>query len=204
MKVKICGITNLDDAKLSYELGADAIGFIFYEKSKRYIELEKAKEIIRQIPAFVLKVGVFVNESTDKINNIAKDVKLNLIQLHGNESPEIISDIDLPVIKVFRVSENFDYSIIMQYNNCSFLLDTYNKNEFGGTGQQFNWKNIPSEIKSEIILAGGISEKNIDLMYEEIKPYAVDISSSIENEPGKKDHKKLRQLFKKINKIRIL
>ena len=204
MKVKICGITNLDDAKLSYELGADAIGFIFYEKSKRYIAPEKAKEIIRQIPAFVLKVGVFVNESTDKINNIAKGIKLNLIQLHGNESPEMIADIDLPVIKAFRVSEDFDYSIIKQYNNCSFLLDTYNKNEFGGTGQQFNWKNIPSEIKSEIILAGGISENNIEQICKDVNPYAIDVSSSIEKEPGKKDHKKLKKLFKKIYEIRNL
>ena len=204
MKVKICGITNLDDAKLSYELGADAIGFIFYEKSKRYIAPEKAKEIIRQIPAFVLKVGVFVNESTDKINNIAKGIKLNLNQLHGNESPEMIADIDLPVIKAFRVSEDFDYSIIKQYYNCSFLLDTYNKNEFGGTGQQFNWKNIPSEIKSEIILAGGISENNIEQICKDVNPYAIDVSSSIEKEPGKKDHKKLKKLFKKIYEIRNL
>jgi phosphoribosylanthranilate isomerase len=202
MRVKICGITNIDDAILSYELGADAIGFIFYEKSKRYIEPEKAKEIIRQIPAFVLKVGVFVNESTDKINNLAKDIKLNLIQLHGNESPKMIADIHLPAIKAFRVSENFDYSTLEQFKNCSFLLDTYNKNEFGGTGQQFNWKNIPSEIKSEIILAGGISENNIEQIYKDVNPYAIDVSSSIEKEPGKKDHKKLKQLFKKIYGIR--
>lgn len=202
MKVKICGITKLDDAKLSYELGADAIGFIFYEKSKRYISPEKAKEIIRQIPAFVLKVGVFVNESADKINNIAKDIKLNLIQLHGSESPEMVADIDLPVLKAFRVRDNFDYSIIKQYNNCSFLLDTYNKNEFGGTGQQFNWKNIPSEIKSEIILAGGISENNIEQICKDVKPYAVDVSSSIEIEPGKKDHQKIKDLFQKVYELR--
>ncbi len=202
MKVKICGITNLEDAKLSYELGADAIGFIFYEKSKRNIQPEKAKEIIKQIPAFVIKVGVFVNESENNINQIAKDIKLNLVQLHGAEPPEMITKIALPVIKAFRVSDDFDYSTIEEYNNCSFLLDTYSKKEFGGTGERFNWKNIPENLKSKIILAGGISDKNIEQIYTEVNPYAIDVSSSVEIEPGKKDHQKLNHLFQKIYMLR--
>ncbi len=202
MKVKICGITNLEDAKLSYDLGADAIGFIFYQKSKRYIEPKEAKEIINQLPVFLQRVGVFVNESSKEINKIAKEIKLNLIQLHGEEPPEVIDDIELPVIKVFRVNENFDYSILSKYKNCSFLLDTFNENEYGGTGQQFNWRKIPSELKGKIILAGGISENNVGSIYKEINPYAIDVSSSIEIEPGKKDHKKLKQLFQKLYELR--
>lgn len=202
MKVKICGITNLEDAKLSYDLGANAIGFIFYQKSKRYIEPKEAKEIINQLPVFLLRVGVFVNESSKVINKIAKEIKLNLIQLHGEELPEVIDDIELPVIKAFRVNENFDYSILSKYKNCSFLLDTFNENEYGGTGQQFNWRKIPSELKGKIILAGGISENNVGSIYKEINPYAIDVSSSIEIEPGKKDHKKLKQLFQKLYELR--
>lgn len=202
MKVKICGITNLEDAKLSYDLGADAIGFIFYQKSKRYIEPKEAKEIINQLPVFLQRVGVFVNESSKEINKIAKEIKLNLIQLHGEEPPEVIDDIELPVIKAFRVNENFDYSILSKYKNCSFLLDTFNENEYGGTGQQFNWRKIPSELKGKIILAGGISENNVGPIYKEINPYAIDVSSSIEIEPGKKDHKKLKQLFQKLYELR--
>lgn len=202
MKVKICGITNLEDAKLSYDLGANAIGFIFYQKSKRYIEPKEAKEIINQLPVFLQRVGVFVNESSKEINKIAKEIKLNLIQLHGEEPPEVIDDIELPVIKAFRVNENFDYSILSKYKNCSFLLDTFNENEYGGTGQQFNWRKIPSELKGKIILAGGISENNVGSIYKEINPYAIDVSSSIEIEPGKKDHKKLKQLFQKLYELR--
>ena len=202
MKVKICGITNLEDAKLSYDLGANAIGFIFYQKSKRYIEPKEAKEIINQLPVFLLRVGVFVNESVKEINKIARDIKLNLIQLHGEEPPEMIDDIELPVIKAFRVTENFDYSIVSEYKNCSFLLDAYNKNEYGGTGQKFNWRKIPSELKGKIILAGGVSENNVEQIYKDVNPCAVDVSSSIEIKPGKKDHKKLKQLFQKIYELR--
>jgi phosphoribosylanthranilate isomerase len=202
MKVKICGITKLEDAKLAYELGADAIGFIFYEKSKRYIEPKKAKEIMNQLPVFLLRVGVFVNESAKEINEIARDIKLNLIQLHGEEPAEMIYDIELPVIKAFRVNENFDYSILSKYKNCSFLLDAYNENEYGGTGQKFNWRKIPSELKEKIILAGGISENNVEQIYKEVNPYAIDVSSSIEIEQGKKDHFKIKQLFQKIYELR--
>jgi phosphoribosylanthranilate isomerase len=202
MKVKICGITNIEDAKLSYELSADAIGFIFYKKSKRYINPEQAKEIISQLPAFIIKVGVFVNESAEEINQISKRIKLNIIQLHGEEKPEMLDDIDLPVIKAFRVDGNFDYSVLSQYKNCSFLLDAYNDKEYGGTGQKFNWSKIPENLRSKIILAGGISIGNIEKIFKEINPAAVDVSSSLEIEPGKKDKFKLEQFFNKIHELR--
>jgi phosphoribosylanthranilate isomerase len=202
MKVKICGITNIEDAKLSYELGADAIGFVFYKKSKRYIEPKKAKIIINQLPAILLKVGVFVNESVEEINKIAKKVKLNLIQLHGEEPPEMIADIDLPVVKAFRIKNNFDYAVLSQYKYCSFLFDAFDEKEYGGTGQIFNWNNIPEELKNKIILAGGVSINNIEQIYHEINPAAVDVSSSVEIEPGKKDEIKLKNLLNKIKELR--
>ncbi len=201
MKIKICGITNIEDALFCCNMGADALGFIFYKKSKRYIKPEDAKKIIMQLPPFILKVGVFVNETSSNINRIAKDVKLNLVQLHGDESPEDAVNIELPVIKAFRVDNNFNYETLDKYSNCSFLLDTFSKKEYGGTGEIFNWGNIPDKIKNKIILAGGVSAKNLEQIYNNISPYAIDVSSSIELEPGKKDHKKIKQLFTKYNEL---
>ena len=202
MKIKICGITNIDDARLCSDLGADALGFIFYKKSKRYIEPDVAKSIISKLPPFINKIGVFVNEDSSLINRIAKDIKLSAVQLHGEESEEYLKFIDYPVIKSFRVSESFDFNILNRYKHISFLLDSFNSQEYGGTGLQFNWDKIPQNIRSKIILAGGVSVENIEFIYNQIKPYAVDISSSIELEPGKKDHNKVKILFKKYNDLR--
>ena len=202
MKIKICGITNIKDAEYSYQLGADALGFIFYKKSKRYIEPQIAQEIIAQLPPFLTKVGVFVNEDPQVVNQLGKELKLNLIQLHGDESKDYINKIDYPVIKAFRVDDNFNFVQLENYENCYFLLDAYNQKEYGGTGEQFDWTRIPGSIKTKIILAGGVSEENIELIYRTIKPYAIDLSSSVEFQPGIKDHTKLEKLFKKFNDLR--
>jgi phosphoribosylanthranilate isomerase len=195
LKVKICGITNLEDALLCEKLGADAIGFIFYDKSKRYIQPNSAKEIIKMLSPFTLKVGVFVNESSDKINSTAKLAGLNFVQLHGDEKPELISEINLPVIKAFRVNDEFDFRFLEEYKNCYFLLDTYYPKQFGGTGKSFNWELIPKHIAGKIILSGGISISNIQKIISEVNPYAVDVSSSIEEYPGKKSEKRLKEFF---------
>ncbi len=203
MRVKICGITNLEDALLCYNLGADAIGFIFYEKSKRYIKPEEAKLIIQKLPAFVLAVGVFVNERTEKINEIAKEIKLNLIQLHGDETLQDVDIIEFPVIKAFRVDEKFDFNILDQYEKSSILLDTFSNNEYGGTGRQFNWESIPLKLRNKIILSGGVTSENIGEIYSRINPAAIDVSSSLESNPGKKDKEKVRLLFKQLTKLGI-
>ncbi len=202
MKIKICGITNLEDAMQCYNLGTDAIGFIFYKKSKRYITPEKTKEIIEKLPAFILKVGVFVNESSKKINSISKEIKLNMVQLHGNETPAKVKSIDLPVIKAFRVDDKFNYDSLSKYKNCSFLLDSFDKNDYGGTGKRFEWDKIPTELKNKIILAGGISANSIKYIYENIKPSAIDVSSSLEITPGKKDQQKVKVFFNKFNSFK--
>lgn len=199
MQIKICGITNTEDALLCAGLGADALGFIFYERSKRFISYHKAEEIISQLPPFVLKVGVFVDEEFTNINTVANKIGLNAVQLHGSENTEYISNINLPVIKSFRVGDNFDWSKIDKYNKCQILLDSFSPNEMGGTGNKFDWNCIPSRIKNKIVLSGGISIANIDYIFDEIKPSAIDISSSIESVPGKKDHKKVKELFQKFN-----
>ena len=203
MKIKICGITNIDDAHLCSNLGADAIGFIFYKKSKRYIEPQKASEIIKQLPPFIIKVGVFVNENPQTINEISKEAKLNLVQLHGEETQKDIDIINLPVVKALRVDNNFNYSTLNNYKNCSFLLDSFDEKEYGGTGKKFMWQNIPEEIKTKIVLAGGIVQKDLEYIFNKIKPYAIDVSSSLEVYPGKKDEQKVIGFFNEF-KRRVL
>lgn len=202
MKVKICGITNIDDALLCENLGADALGFIFYSKSKRYIKPETVKKnIIKKLSPFTVKIGVFVNESAIHINEIASTLRLNAVQLHGDERPEILKEIDFPVIKSFRISEGFDYSTLSKYQNVSYLLDTFSANEYGGTGKKFDWEKIPIPLRQNIILSGGVSSENIEYIFTQIKPNAVDISSSLELEPGKKDKNKLKEFFNKVTHL---
>lgn len=201
MKIKICGITNYEDAKLACDLGADAIGFIFYKKSKRSVEAEEVKNIISKLPAFILKVGVFVNERIDIVNQIMQDCKLNIAQLHGDENVEYLNEINFPAVKALRISNNYDYNILKQYLNFNILLDTFNNNEFGGTGTNFKWDTIPSDIKSKIILAGGIKEENLEEIFSNILPYAIDVSSSLEEFPGKKNKSKMLSFFEKYNKL---
>lgn len=202
MKVKICGITNIEDALTAVNFGADAIGFIFYKKSKRFIEYEKAKVIIEKMPSGIDKVGVFVNESEEFINKISDDIGLTIVQLHGEETFETASKINLPVIKAFRINERFDFSILEKFHKFSILLDSKAENEYGGTGIGFDWSLIPDSIKNKIILAGGISEKNIEEVISEINPFMVDLSSSVEISPGKKDKDKLKSFFNKLERVK--
>ena len=202
MKVKVCGITSLEDALICEACGADALGFIFYRESKRYIKPEAAKEIIKSLSPFTMKVGVFVDEPIEGINLIASEIKFNAIQLSGNESPEYSSKIILPVIKGFRIKADFDFSIIKRYKNTAYLLDAFSSEEFGGTGKKFNWNLIPAHLKNKIILAGGVSVDNIENIYTEIKPAAVDLSSSLEKASGIKDKEKVVNFFKKFNSLR--
>jgi phosphoribosylanthranilate isomerase len=202
LKVKICGITNAEDALLCESLGANALGFILYKGSKRFIEPDAAAKIISALSPFSLTVGVFVNSSSDEINSIGNRIKLNVVQLHGEESSDIISKINLPVIKSFRINNGFDFSLLKKFGNVSYLFDTYSEKEYGGTGKTFNWELIPDELRNKIILSGGISINNIEEVYKKINPAAVDLSSSLESEPGKKDSDKVKEFFKKINNLR--
>ncbi len=192
-KVKICGITNLEDALLSAKFGADALGFNFYEKSPRCVTPEKAREIIEQLPQEVLKVGVFVNESLEKIVEIAEVAKLDALQLHGEETPkfarELKSKTNLEIIKAFRVSPEFKPENVLQYEVDAILLDAYNSQEHGGTGETFDWEIAKKvqEIFPKMYLAGGLSAKNVLEAVEKVKPFAVDSCSALEKEKGKKD-----------------
>ena len=202
MKIKICGITNIEDALAAESFGADAVGFIFYKKSKRYVSPEQAENIIKTLSPFTTKVGVFVDETIEIINKISQQTGINIVQLHGDENQDFIKSISLPVIKAFRVDNNFDYNKLNQYREYSILLDAYSVNDYGGTGNKFNWEKIPSETKNKIILAGGISSDNIEFIYNNINPAAVDLSSSLEITPGRKEKKKMEKFFNKVNLLR--
>jgi phosphoribosylanthranilate isomerase len=195
VKVKICGITNIEDSLLCEKLGADALGFIFYNKSKRFVSAESASEIIKQLSPFTLKVGVFVNEASEIINSVSKEVGLNIVQMHGDETPEQLDEINLPVIKSFRISKDFNFNILGNYKNCHFLFDTYSSEQYGGTGNTFDWDLIPKHLVDKIILSGGISSSNIGKVIASINPSAIDVSSSLEEYPGKKSEKKIKEFF---------
>lgn len=192
-KVKICGITNLEDALLSAKFGADALGFNFYEKSPRYIAPEKAREIIEQLPKEVLKVGVFVNEKLEKIIDIAAIAKLDALQLHGEETPEFANELkaktNLEIIKAFRVSPEFQPEDVLRYETDAILLDAYSPKEHGGTGETFDWE-IAKKVQRifpKMYLAGGLSHNNIAKAISDVGPFAVDACSCLEIEKGKKD-----------------
>ncbi len=202
MKIKICGITNLDDALLCQQCGADAVGFIFYKKSKRFILPEAAAEISKALSPLLMKVGVFVDEDASGINRTASLAGLNAVQLHSGK--DIINSdlINLPVIKAYRINDEFDFSTLYNSGTHYFLLDAYSEKEYGGTGKKFNWSLIPGNLRNRIILAGGISAESLEEIFNNIKPAAIDLSSSLEKVPGKKDTNKVLDFFKKFNSLK--
>lgn len=195
MIVKVCGITNPEDALLCADAGADILGFIFYEKSKRYISPEKAAEIVKRLPATTRKAGVFVNCNAEIINETASIAGIDTVQLHGDEQPEILNRISGKKIKAFRVREGFDFDMVRDYEPAIPLFDSFSEREYGGTGRKFNWGIIPREFSGRYFLSGGISIDNIEEAVNELEPFAVDLSSSLELSPGKKDPRKVNDFF---------
>lgn len=203
-RVKICGITNLDDAAAAAGYGADAIGFIFWERSPRYINEKAASRILKETAPFITAVGVFVNETTDKIRAVIKETGINCVQLHGDEPPESCEDLaadGVKVIKAFRVREKKDIQGLIAYPASAYLLDTYREGMMGGTGETFNW-DIAVEAKKSgtIILSGGLTPENVSEAVKRVGPYAVDVSSGVEISPGRKDPDKVRRFIKEAKK----
>ena len=196
VKVKICGITNLDDAMAAVDFGADALGFVFFKESPRYVPDSLAASIIKKLPSFLTTIGVFVNEQSEHIENIVAMTGIDVVQLHGEESPEKCR-CARRVIKAVRVDtlESLDPLISYREFVSAFLLDTFTHGLFGGTGKIFNW-DIAIEAKQfgRIILAGGLTPDNVTEAVRRVSPYGVDVSSGVEFERGRKDHKKM-QLF---------
>lgn len=200
IKIKVCGITKIEDALAAQALGADAIGMVF-AKSPRRVEKEQAREIVQALPPFVHLVGVFVDEEKSVIEDIADFCRLTVLQFHGSESPEYCAGFGRRVIKAFRISQREDIERLKPYQGkvSAFLLDTYHPMFAGGTGQAFDWDMAKEAGKiGPIILAGGLNPDNIEAAIRAVKPYAVDVSSGVEMTPGKKDHDKMRLFIERV------
>jgi phosphoribosylanthranilate isomerase len=196
VRIKVCGITRLEDAQMAVDQGFDAIAFNFYPKSKRYIPPEQAREIIRRLPPFTQLVGVFVNEPLDALRAAAAAAGVGAVQLHGTETPEYCGQITLPVIKSFGMDPNFDFEKMKAYRVSAFLLDTFSSELAGGTGQIFDWKlAIKAKKYGNIILAGGLSPYNLLDALQTVEPYAVDVNSGVETRPGEKTAQKMKQII---------
>ncbi|MED2763201.1 phosphoribosylanthranilate isomerase [Bacillus thuringiensis] len=196
MKVKICGITDVETAKSACEYGADALGFVFAE-SKRKITPKRAKEIIQELPANVLKIGVFVNESVEVIRKIADECGLTHVQLHGDEDNYQIRRLNIPCIKSLGVTSERDMKNAQRYETDYILFDSPKEKFHGGNGKTFSWEllgHMPKELRKKTILAGGLNALNIEEAIRTVRPYMVDVSSGVETE-GKKDVEKIKQFI---------
>lgn len=196
-RIKICGMTELYEVEQAVGFGVDAVGFIFASKSPRYIDPEQARDIIRQLPAFVDAVGVFVNEDPARVNEIVSFCGLSLAQLHGHEPPEYCQLITSRVVKAFQVRNEPDEDVLADYQKVTsaFLLDTYHKEMAGGTGQTFDWQLVQMyQGFTPLILAGGLSVDNVAAAINEVRPFAVDVNSTLESSPGRKDVAKIEAL----------
>ncbi len=201
VRVKICGITNLEDALASLFFGADAVGFVFYKKSPRYISPAKAARILRILPDKIIRVGVFVNEKEKVVKKIAQLCGLNMLQFHGEESPAYCRRFKgYKVIKAFRVAKSIDLDALSRYKTFAYLFDTYSKHSSGGTGKKFNWNLLKQavKIKKPVFLSGGLTCSNVQRGVKLLKPGWVDASSALELKPGKKDHKKIRKFIQAV------
>lgn len=196
VRVKICGITSLADARVAIGAGADALGFVFYERSPRHVSPQKAAAIIAQLPPFVQTVGLFVDAAAELVNWTADFCGLDLIQLHGAETPEYCIDVNRRVIKAFRVKDSASLSGIGRYGVAAYLLDAWSPEAPGGTGLTFDWSLARQAAGTRpLILAGGLTPENVAAAIAAVRPYAVDVSSGVEEAPGKKDHGKIREFI---------
>lgn len=198
VKVKICGITNLEDALLAAQAGADALGFVFHDQSPRSVFPEQAAEIIRAIPPFIQAVGLFVNADMDFVNKMADLCRLDIVQLHGDETPEYCATVRRRVIKAFRVKDVTSLDLMRRYRVAGYLLDAWSPKAYGGTGITFNWEMAQAAEKyGPVILAGGLTPDNVRQAVRSVNPYGVDVSSGVEAESGKKDPEKMREFIRR-------
>lgn len=196
VKVKVCGITNADDARAAVEAGADALGFIFYKKSPRYVVPPVAAQIIAQLPPLVLPVGVFVNEELATVRSIMDACSLAMAQLHGDENASYCHDLSRPAIKALRLKDRTSMLAVAEYQGRGgvrgFILDRFSEGAYGGTGQLTDWRLAAEIAKStHVLLAGGLTPDNVTEAIRTVRPYGVDVSSGVESAPGKKDHGKI-------------
>ena len=200
VRVKICGVRSLEEAEAAVEAGADALGFNFWPRSPRYIAPDAARSVIRQISPPVSAIGVFVNEDPLRIAEIVSGAGLNAVQLHGDETPEFCAGLgSIKIIKAVRVADDFDCASINRYPVSAILLDTSVKGSYGGTGKRFDWSAaIEAKRYARIILAGGLTIENVAEAIKSVNPFAIDVCSGVESEPGRKDIDKLQRFMAEV------
>ncbi len=204
-KIKVCGITRLKDALLAMQLGADMLGFVFYEKSPRYVSVSQAKTIIEKLPATINRVGVFVEPNLSTVQTASRELNLDYVQLHGTFNNALVRQLKNTghkVIQSFHVENAKDYQEIWKSSADIVHLDNKAENVPGGTGKQFNWKIRPQRKIPNLMLAGGINIKNVAEGIKRFKPLVIDVNSGVEISPGVKSETKLKQFFKTCNKLR--
>jgi len=205
-RVKICGITRVEDARAAIDSGADALGLVFCSKSPRYVELSVAANIARTIGPFVTTVGLFVNAEAAQVREAVKTVGLDLLQFHGDEDEAYCAQFDMPYIKAIRMSPELDVKeVVTKYPSArGFLFDAWNKDKYGGTGETFEWQRLSSLKESAdtdipFILAGGLTPENVDQAVAAVKPYAIDVSGGVEQSPGIKSPELIQQFIDRSN-----
>ncbi len=201
-RIKICGITNREDALCAVDAGADALGFVFYDKSPRCVRPEQVAQMIKNFPPFVTTVGLFVNAAAEVIHETMSIAGLNIVQLHGDEKAQDCSLSPYPVIKAVRVKDSDSLAGIDQYSVSALLLDAWSDQAYGGTGEQFDWQ-LTKKLTGDmpIVLAGGLTAENVAQAIQVVNPYAVDVSSGVEQCPGRKDHLKVRKFIQQVRAV---
>ncbi len=197
VRVKICGITNIEDALQAVAAGADALGFVFHPASPRHIFPEQAAEVIRVLPPFVQAVGLFVDVPLQQVNTITEACRLDLVQLHGDEPPDFCAAVNRRVIKAFRVKDITSLEPLRNYRVAGYLLDAWSPDAHGGTGKTFNWEIAATAREyGPIILAGGLTPENVGAAVARVRPYGVDVSSGVEATPGRKEQEKVQEFIR--------
>ena len=202
-RVKICGITRVEDAFCAVAHGADAIGLVFYKESPRHVTMEAVREIVDALPPFISVVGLFVNASKDNIDAVLAQVRLDILQFHGDEIAADCEQFNLPYFKAIRVKSDTNLlQCCVEFNSAKgLLLDTHSDSAYGGTGQMFDWKLIPKNLPKPIILAGGLNPENVGDAIKQVQPYAVDVSGGVELSKGIKDAAKIAAFMRAVNSV---
>jgi phosphoribosylanthranilate isomerase len=197
-RVKICGITRLEDAMAAIDAGADALGFVFYPPSPRDVSVAQAREIVAQLPPFVTTVALFVNADRETIAEVIRETGIDLLQFHGNECPDYCAEHGRPWIKAVRMKDDLDLDKVVRDHAGAraLLLDAYRPGVPGGTGEAFDWGRIPAELAGRIVLAGGLTPDNVADAVRQVKPYAVDVSGGVEAGKGIKDADKIKRFIR--------
>ncbi len=197
-RIKICGITRAEDAWAAVQAGADALGFVFYPPSPRYVEAREAASIIRSLPPFITSVALFVNADRETIAGVLEETGIDLIQFHGNECPDYCAEHGRPWIKAVRMKDDVDLDkLARDYAGArALLLDAYHPGVPGGTGEAFDWGRIPAELAGRIVLAGGLTPDNVAEAVRQVRPYAVDVSGGVEAGKGIKDADKIKRFIR--------